>query len=153
MNRWDEQNAVVGGIDPTGTGAMGVVVSDHIDAEQWNEVVFILQAGTIAATGTVDLAIEDGTASAATGTGTTGWNSGTAKLGSITQLTATDDNKQVIVVVDTVSLSANGTKKLRARLTAGTAVSANSLTIIGSKGRYNPAREHDIASVDEIVRI
>lgn len=150
--RWSDQNAILGGVDPNASaGTTGTSYTDHVDCEQWHRVIFIVNAGAIADTGTVNFHVEDGTAAAATGSGTTGWNSGTAKLGAITALTTADDNKQVIVEVDTASLAARGTKKLRGKLIQATAASACSVNIVGTNGRFQPASEHDIASVDEIV--
>lgn len=150
--RWSDQNAILGGVSPAASaGTTGTSYSTHVNAEQWHRVVFLIHAGAIADTGTINVHIEDGSAAAATGSGTTGWNSGTAKLGAITTLTTADDGKQVVVEVDTANLAARDTVKLRAKVIQATAASVCSMEIVGTNGRFQPASEHDIANVDEIV--
>lgn len=139
MERFYEKWALVGTVDPTGTGATGAATTDVIDVLDVSEVAFILSAGTIAATGTATFVVNSGTA---TGTVTT-------SVTAITALGATDDNKQVVVSVLTENLAA-GHRYIAGTLTAGTAVGAYSVVAL-ARQKYQPANEHDLASVDEIV--
>ncbi len=138
MERFTEQYALVATIDPTGD-ATGTSTSDVIDCLDVTEVVFVLLLETVAATGTVDLTINSGTA---TGTVTT-------SVTAITQLTNADDDKQVIVSVLTDNLTA-GHRYLAASLAQGTANSEAALVAF-AKQKYSPANEHDLATVDEII--
>lgn len=142
-SKLSEDLALVAAIDALAAGT-GTSTSDVVDAGKHGQVMFILNVGTIAATGTVDLDIQEGTS-------TTSFNTSTA-LASITQLGATDDNKQVIVNVDGRALT-DGYRYLRAVLTRGTANSNAALVALGGRGRHNPNVDKDLASVAEIVEV
>ena len=140
MQRFTDEYALVATIDPTGD-TTGTSTSDVIDCLDVSEVVFVLMTETVAATGTVDLTVQSGTA---TGTVTT-------SVTAITQLTASDDDKQVIVSVLTDNLGA-GHRYVNAKLAQGTANSE--VAVLGfAKQKYAPANEHDLASVDEIKNV
>lgn len=136
-NRFSDDLALVSQIDPT-DAATGTQTADVVDMSLFDEITFIVQVGTVAATGTVDFTVLSGTA---TGTVTT-------SVTDITQLTAGDDNKQVIVTVDAASLSG---RYVAATIKKGTANSTVSVTGLARRARYKPAWEDDLASVDEIV--
>lgn len=138
MERFHEKYALVATIDPTGD-ATGTSTSDTIDMIDVSEVVFVLMTETVAATGTVDLTVQSGTA---TGTITT-------SVTAITQLTAADDDKQVIVSVLADALG-EGHRYVNAKLEQGTA-NSECAVVAFAKQKYAPANEHDLASVDEIV--
>lgn len=145
MDRLSEQLAIVATIDPTAS-TTGTSTSDVVDMSDLHEAVFILSAGNIAATGTVDMDIQEGT-------GTATFNTATA-LQSITQLTAGDDNEQVVVSVPGASVTP-GYRYLRAIVTQGTAGSIVSLVVLGDRARYKPpTTEHpDLASVTQIINV
>lgn len=136
-NLFSDDIAIVATIDPTGA-ATGTVTSDVIDMKNWDEVTFVVMTGTVLSTGTVDFTVFSGVVS---GTVTT-------SVTDITQLTETDDNKQVIVTVDAASLSGRYVKGV---LKAGTANSACAVAAFGRRARYKPAYGSDLASVDEII--
>lgn len=138
MERFSEKYAIVGTIDPTGD-ATGTSTTDVIDLFDADEVVFLLMTETVAATGTVDFTVYSGTA---TGTVTT-------SVTAITQLTAADDDKQVIVEVDARSLT-DGHRYVKGVLAQGTANSECAVIAL-ARQTYRPANEHDLATVDEIV--
>ncbi len=138
MKRFTEEYAIVATIDPTGD-VTGTTTSDTIDCAELTEVVFVLLLETVAATGTVDLTINSGTA---TGTITT-------SVTAITQLTNADDDKQVVVSVLVDNLT-DGNRYLNAVLAQGTANSEAAVVAFG-KRNYSPANEHDLATVDEII--
>lgn len=143
-----EELAVVGGIDPQAAGT-GTSTTDVIDMRYWEKVLFIIQTGTVATAGTVDFYVNKSTA---TGAGTT-TGTGTAAVANITQLTAGDDNVQVLVEVHAEDLGAtSGTpyRYIRGVLARGGGNSANAVVALGHPGRYQPANDYDLASVDEI---
>lgn len=140
--RLSEALAVMAAVDPTGaTGTTGTATSDVIDMDDFGSVLFVVLVGAIAATGTVDFKVEEGTS-------TSSFNTSTA-LVSATQLGASDDNKQVIVEVPAEALS-TGYRYLRGILTQGTAASFAAVVALGGKCRHKPAKDLDLASVDEI---
>lgn len=145
--KWTENNAVLATIDPDAYTA-AAYNTDVIDMRYWDTVVFVVMVGTLGASATVDFVVNYDTAS--------GGSYASAVTGkSITQLTqaGTDDDKQVIVEVSAAELAAEGinARYLRGTLTVGTATSDAGLIAIGSRARYQPADDFDLASVDEIV--
>ncbi len=138
MERFHECYALVGAIDALAAGT-GASTTDVIDARDAQEIVFVINVGTVAATGTVDFVVNTGTV---TGTVTT-------SLTAITQLGASDDNKQVIVSVLADALPAGG-RYVQGALTRGTA-NSNAAVNAYVKKAYRPGNEADLASVDEIV--
>jgi len=138
MHRFSEEWAIVATIDPTGD-ATGTSTTDTIDMKEVHEVVFIIMTETVAATGTVDFTVNSGDATATITTSVT----------AITQLTASDDDKQVVVGVRADSLT-SGHRYVAGVLEQGTANSEVAVVAL-AKRRYNPANEHDLATVAEII--
>jgi len=138
MHRFSEEWAIVATIDPTGD-ATGTSTTDTIDMKEVHEVVFIIMTETVAATGTVDFTVNSGDATATITTSVT----------AITQLTANDDDKQVVVGVRADSLT-SGHRYVAGVLAQGTANSEVAVVAL-AKRRYNPANEHDLATVAEII--
>ena len=136
--KWYEELAVLAQIDPA-SSTTSTITTDTIDMMDTEAVMFIVQVGAIADTGTVDFVVNMGSV---TGTITT-------SVTAITQLTTADDNKQVIVHVRGEDLTGRN-RYIAGVSTQATAASLLSVTALGSR-RYNPANEHDLASVDEIV--
>ena len=142
--RLSDQLAVVATLDPESRAATGTVTSDVVDMSNFHQVVFVLMVGTLGATDTIDLDIQEGTSTAT-------FNTATA-LKSITQLTGADDDKQVVVNVRGEDLT-EGYRYIRAVLShGGTAATADvALVALADQARFKPAIQFDLASVDEIV--
>lgn len=140
-----ENVAVIGTIDPDAYGT-GDQTTDVIDMRYWREVAFIVMAGTLGTSATVDFVVKGDTASGGSYTTTI-----TGK--SITQLTeaGTDSDKQAIVRVTAEEAAAQGYRYLRGTMSVGTATSDAGAIVIGTHQRYAPASGFDLASVDEIV--
>jgi hypothetical protein len=145
MNFGHEEWAVISCIDPDAYTASEYntygTENDTIDMTLWSEVMFILMAGTLGSSATLNMDIESGSANGTFGN--------TVK--SITQLTqaGSDSDKQVVVCVKSEELTA-GDRYLNAEVTLGTATSDFGLLVLG-RARHKPASGSDLASVDEIV--
>jgi len=134
-----QRDGIVARIPPT-TAGTGDSTSDAINMAFLEAIEFILQTGTIVAGGTVDMRIEEGTDATTFNTST--------PLTTITQLTDTDDDKEVKLEVRGIALS-QGYSWLRAIVTRTTSNSNVSMVAIGSKADYGPASDYDLASVKE----
>lgn len=145
FERLSEQLAVVATIDPEAYTTAATVTTDVFDMSVHHECMFILQLGQVADNTTIDLDIQESTA---TGAGT---NTTTA-VASITQLTTANDDDQVIVTVRGEDM-ADGYRYLRGVLTIGGAGGTVDLALVAlaDRARYAPASTGDLASVDEIV--
>jgi len=145
FERLSEQLAIVATIDPEAYTTATTVSSDMINMENHHEAMFVIMLGTVAASTTVDFDVLEATASA-TGTNTT------TAVASITQLGATDDDKQVVVTVRGEDM-ADGYSYLKGVLTIGGVGGTVDLGAVafGDRARYKPASVNDLASVDEIV--
>lgn len=146
QSKLSEAVAVVATVDPDAYGT-GEQNSDYIDMQDFERVLFIVMAGTLGSSATLDVQIEQ-----ATDTSDTGLKDITGKV--ITQLTeaGTDSDKQAIIEVKQSDLDiAGGFRYIRAECTLGAATSDYGLVAIGSNPQYHPASEYDLASVDEIV--
>lgn len=141
-----EQAAVVGVIDPDAYAA-GTFTTGWIAARNFNAFLAIIKAGDLGASATLDAKLEQ--ASNASGTGA---KDITGKA--ITQLTqaGTDSNKQALINLKPEELDlANGFTHFRLSMTIGTATSDAGGMVLGLHGRYGPASNNDVSSVDEIV--
>ena len=143
--RLSEALALVACIDPDAytTGASN---SDSIDMSKHARVMFIVMAGVLGSSATLDFAVWGDTAS--------GGSYATAITGkSITQLTeaGTDADKQAIVEVTGEEVKAQGLRYIRGVMTVGVATSDCGVVALADHSRYAPASELDLASVDEIV--
>lgn len=138
-----EEWAVVGTIDAD-AAATGTYTSDVVDMSDWDAVLAVVQAGTIAAGGTVDFKLQS---APATGSG---WEDITGKA--ITQLTqaGSDSDKQVLINLRGGEVKDQGDRYVRGILEVGTAA-ADSAVLIMARGKHKPASDNDLASVDEIV--
>ncbi len=137
-----EKFAVVATIDPDVYTA-AAYNTDEVDMSLYESVSFIVMAGTLGASATVDF---DVTSDSASG------GSFATTVASITQLTqaGSDSDKQVVVNVRGQDLT-DGQRYLRGELTVGTATSDAGVIAIGHNPKYGPASDNDLASVDEIV--
>lgn len=146
MIRADQAVAVVACSDPDAY-TTGDVTDDIIDMKDFEQVMFIVQAGDLGSSATLDFQVYQSTAA---NMGSPVVISGAA----ITQLTqaGTDSNKQAIVVVKQSDLTA-GYRYIRGTLTVGTATSDAGMIALGFYPTYGPASDYDLASVDEIVTL
>lgn len=130
---------VIGTIDPQ-VIADTPVFGDEIEAADWEELIFTFSLGAVDKT--VDCAVwedDDGAAG------------NTQALKSATQLTAADDNKQVVINVRRTDLS-TGFTHVRARIVCGAAQAAPlSCVVHGANCGPVPTTLADLASVAEIV--
>jgi hypothetical protein len=140
-----EGNPVVATIDPDAytTGAQS---TDSVDMLKYRRVMFIVQAGVLASSGTLDFKLQEG----ANSTGT--WSDITSK--SITQFDTGDNDGQAIVNIAAEELSA--TKRyVKGVMTLTTAGGDAAVVAIAGNPRYSAAATStsygDLASVAEIV--
>lgn len=146
MRRLDQILAVVAGIDPDayGTGAQN---SDTIDMRDFEQVMFVVQAGTLGSSATLNFKVTQGNTS-----GMGGEKDITGKA--ITQLTeaGTDSDKEAVVVVKQSDLDvAGGFRWIRGVATLGVATSDYGMVAIGGYPTFGPATDYDMSSVDEVV--
>ena len=141
---FSDRVAIVGAIDPDAYSASGSYdkLTDAIDMSRWGRAAFIVAAGDIDDTGTVDFKVSQ----CATSGGTYTDLSGKA----ITQLVTADDDKQAVVEVSADELGA-GMRYLKGNLQTATAGSDVAVIALGLDAREEPASDNDLASVDEIV--
>lgn len=141
-----ENFAVIGTIDPDSYTA-AAYNTDVIDMLYFREVMFVVMAGDLGASATLDFLVNGDTAS--------GGSYATAITGkAITQLTqaGTDSDKQVIVRVTAEEVAAQGLRYIRGTMTVGTATSDAGVAVFGSPFRYAPAADYDLSTVDEIIQ-
>jgi hypothetical protein len=135
--------ALAATIDPVSLSA-STTVSDWIPLSQFERATFLLNVGAIAAGGTLDGKLRQATDGAGSGA-----KDITGKA--MTQLTDTDDNKQIAFEVRSDELDvAGGFTHVALSLTAAVAASLVSAVGLGFFPRYDPA-DNDLTSIDEIV--
>ena len=150
-SKLNERLAIVASIDPQtlstsgGTASTTAKTTDVIDADMFKRVLFIVQAGTIAANSAVDFTVYSGTA---TGTVTT-------SVKSITNLLNAADGDFALVEVDAEKLG-DKHRYLKGVLTvspaSGTAATAAvSVVALGGDSRFKPASNYDLADVVQIL--
>lgn len=143
--RLSEALAVVSCIDPD-ANTTGAITGDIIDMSKHARVMFVVMAGTLGSSATLDFQVFG---SAASNMGSPGALTGK----SITQLTeaGTDSDKQAIVEVTAEEVISQGYRYVRGTLTVGVATSDAAVLALADHSRYSPASELDLSSVDEIV--
>lgn len=139
-----DELAIVATIDPDAYGT-GAATTDVIDMSYYPEVLFIVMAGDLGSSATLDFLVKGDTAS-------NGSFATTITGKSITQLTqaGTDSDKQVVVRVTAEEVAAQGFRYIRGTMTVG-AASSDCGVIALARVRYNPATEYDLATVDEAI--
>lgn len=146
MDKGIERLAVVACIDPDAY-TTGAQTSDWVDMSEFERVVFIVQAGALGSSATIDFKVQEATSAAGAGAQDISGKS-------ITQLTdaGTDSDKQALVEVRADELDlADGYTHVAGILTVGTATSDAGVVAIGLDPRYHPASDYDLSSVDELV--
>ena len=143
--RLSQALALVDCIDPDAY-TTGTQDGDIIDMSKHARVVFIVMAGTLGSSATLNFAVWGSAASTMTSQALI-----TGK--SITALTqaGTDSDKQAIVEVTAEEVGAQGYRYIQGTLTIGVATSDAGVVTLADHSRYAPASESDLASVDEIV--
>ncbi len=143
QQRLSEALPVVATIDPDAYAA-ATYTTDEIDMSEHQRVLFVVMAGTLGSSGTLDFSVNGDSAS--------GGGFATAITGkAITQLTqaGSDSDKQVVVEVTSEEVGAQGLRYIQGSLVIGTAASDAAVLAIAGGNRYNPAT--DLSTVDEIV--
>jgi hypothetical protein len=146
MIRADQAVAVVACTDPDAY-TTAAITDDIIDMSQFEQVMFVVMAGTLGSSATIDFQVYQSTAS--------NMSSPVVISGAaITQLTeaGTDSDKQAVVVVKQPDLTV-GYRYIRGTLTVGTATSDAGMLALGMYPTYGPASDYDLTSVDEIVAL
>lgn len=135
---------VVSTIDPQ-TVASTPVVGDYVAVKNYHKLIFIFLVGNMAAE-TIDCGVYEAT----DGSGT-----GAQALKAATQLAAhasNNDNKQIVIEVDTRKLS-SGFTHVAPRMVTGGATGGPAAAIgLGAVNRFDPGTDADLASVAEIAR-
>lgn len=140
--RFSDSIAVLAAIDPDAMAA-GEVSTPWINASDFASFAAIIMVGALGASAAVDAKIGQATDSAGTGV-----KDLTGKA--ITQITANDG--QAIIDFKAVELDLEGDyTHFRLTLTVGAATSDVAALVLGADARYEPASDHDAASVVEIV--
>jgi hypothetical protein len=144
QSRLSERLAVVATIDPDAyaTGTQG---SDVIDMQNRNRVLFIVQAGALGASATLDFKLQ--------GCATANGDYADIEGKAITQLTdaGTDSEKQALVEITSEEAAALGYRYIKGVMTIGTAASDAAVVALAGDLAYYPAADYDLDSVDEIV--
>ena len=143
-----EKVAIVATVDPDANGAITAysLFSDFVDCQDFQQLMVIMLAGTVAASGKIDMKLQQATNS--TGAGVkdiTGF--------AITQITTASNDKQAIINVDAMTDLdiAGGFRYVRAACKTTTAAADYGVVILGLEPTYGPANDHDLATVAEIV--
>jgi hypothetical protein len=145
ITKFSDDWAVVATIDPDANAA-GTLTTDEIDMSKYQAVAFVVMAGALGTSATLDFSVKGGASSNA-------GSHATAVTGkAITQLTqaGSDDDKQVIVEVTGEEVGAQGLRYIEGSLVTATATSDSGVLVLG-KPKFGPAHDYDLASVDEIV--
>ena len=133
--------ALAGAIDPQLLNN-AALTSDWVSLKYFAQVMFVVNFGAMDIVGDVKIQSADD-------------NSGTNATDisglSVTQLTATDDNKQVILSVDQSEVN-SGDTHVAVVVTAGDGAAGDyvSAVCLGFNSEYQPAYDYDVASVLEI---
>ena len=143
-----ERLAVVATVDPDVLTA-AAHTTDEIDMQKWERVLFIIQAGTLGSSATLDFVVNGGASSNAGSHSTA--ITGTA----ITQLTqaGSDSDKQVLVEVSAEQVASQGLRYIEGVATVGTASSDGAIIVLGLHKDYSTAADYDLATVDEIISV
>ena len=136
--------AVAGAIDPQLVDNASAT-SDWVSLRDFDYVVFVLNVGA------TDITVDAKIQSADDSSGT---NAADITSLAITQLGATDDNKQAVLVVRKDQLAAGDTHAaIVVTVGDGTTGAYVSAVCLGFVGDYGPASQYDVASVAEIVTL
>lgn len=146
MKNISEELAIVGCIDPDAYTA-AAYETDVIALKNGTRVIFIVQAGDLGSSATLDFKVQGATSSGGSYADISG--------ASITQLTqaGTDSDKQVILEISNQYIEnlGLGYTHIKGVMTVATATSDCGVIALQGRLRYTPAADFDLSSVDEIV--
>lgn len=117
-----------------------------VDLSKWRQVMFLIDSGTLGASGTLDFQVKGSTAVGGTYTA--------IPSTAITQLVkATDDNKYAVVGVRTEAINALGLNytHIKGSLLPGTAAANSAVIVLGEATRFEPASGIDATQVAQIL--
>lgn len=121
-----------------------------IDLSKFRQVMFIIDTGTLGASGTLDFQVKGATAAGVGGTYTAIPNT------AITQFVkATDDNKYALVTVTAEKISALGLnyQYIKGSLLPGTAAANAAVVVLGELTRVEPAASSGDPKVAQVVSL
>lgn len=145
MNPLPSENAAILAVTVPDSRTAGTVRSGDADMSKFESAMIIITVGEMAATSTLDAVVHQ-----ADSAGANDKVLGTTKA--ITQLTATDDNKQVVINVRAEEMDmANNFSNLNLNVTVANAAVDYGVVILGFNPRYAPASDNDVSTVDEII--
>lgn len=137
--------AVVSCVDPDAY-TTGDVNDDVIDMLYWRRVTFLVMAGDLGSSATLNFKVYGDTASGgAFATQITG-----KEITALTQA-GTDSNKQSHIEVTAEEVAAQGFRYIRGTMSVGAATSDCGVVALGEPAHYAPASNFDLSSVDEYV--
>ena len=117
----------------------------QVNVEYFHQLMYIVSAGVIASSGTLDAALVQATSS-------TGAGSKAISGKSITQMTTGDNDEQAIINLKSDELDvAGGFSFVAGNITLTTAGGDVGSIVLGFQPRFGPASASDLASVGEIV--
>ena len=146
--RLAQRVALLATVDPQGIDPSATSTSDVIDASLYDSLMFVMSMGLITSSGVVTLTVYKGTSSTAASITE---SVASVKLG-VLGVGLSDSGAQAIIDVD-VTKEGNyryykGTMVANAE--TSTSGSFFSLHVFGSKTRFHPASDNDLASVKSI---
>jgi hypothetical protein len=136
---------VVGVIQPQAIafGATGVL-TDAIDMQDWERLIFIASSGTLGSSGTLDVK--------AVASATSGGSYAALTGKSATQLVkATDDSKIVVIEVDQTDVAKVSKRFVKFHMISGTANATSGGVVLGVPASYGKGSDADLAAVAEIL--
>lgn len=145
MKRFHEEWAIVATLDPIDANA-GDASTDVVDLSLFDEIAVIVMAGVLNDSATDAIAVKAATASNGTTGATTITNKTIAMVG-------TDDAKQWIITIlpeEVQSQLGNAYRYLVVTQDNSAQSQLLAILVLG-RARYQPATEHDLASVQTIV--
>lgn len=119
-----------------------------VDLSKYRQVMFVIDSGTLGASGTLDFQIK--------GSNLVGGTYTAIPSTAITQLVkATDDNKYAIVCITSEKVSALGLNYafIKGSLLPGTAAANSAVVVLGELTRFEPASDGDATQVAQIVAL
>lgn len=139
-----ENAGVVATIDPDAY-TTGTQDTDVIDMADYESVMFVVMAGTLGASATLDFKLQSSTATGS------GFADITGK--SITQLTqaGSDADKQAIINYRGEEAATAGDRYVKGVASLAAQTSDYGVIALGFNPRHGPANNSDLTSVDEIV--
>ena len=143
-----EEFAIVGAIDPDANAA-AAYSSDYVDMSKFDQLIAIVQTGTLTSgSSTIDAKLQQATSAAGAGV-----KDITGKA--ITQVAAasppTNDQQFIINLKANEVDMDNKFRFVKLVLTVGAAAADSSAVVIARKARYGPASNDDLSSVAQIV--